>query len=73
MRIQVQSLASVSGLSIGIALSCGVGHRGGLDPELLCRPAAVAPIQLLAWELPYAAGLALKRKKKNLITCNFSH
>ena len=24
--------------------------------ELWCRPAAVAPIQPLAWELPYAAG-----------------
>ena len=27
------------------------------------RPAAVAPIQPLAWELTYAAGSALKRKK----------
>ena len=26
--------------------------------------AAVAPIQSLAWKLPYAAGMALKRKKK---------
>ena len=31
---------------------------------LWCRPAAVALIQLLAWELPYAAGVALKSKKK---------
>ena len=28
------------------------------------RPAAAAPIQPLAWELPYAAGAAVKRKKK---------
>ena len=45
----------------------GVGCRGGSDPELLwlwCRLAAVASIQLLAWELPYAVGLALKRPKK---------
>ena len=28
------------------------------------RLAAVAPIQTLAWELPYAAGVALKAKKK---------
>ena len=28
------------------------------------RPAAVALIGPLAWELPYAAGTALKRKKK---------
>ena len=26
------------------------------------RLAATAPIQLLAWELPYAAGVALKKK-----------
>ena len=36
------------------------------DPALLwlwCRLAATAPIQPLAWELPYAAGVALKKKK----------
>ena len=27
---------------------------------------AMAPIQPLAWELPYAAGAALKRKKKSV-------
>ena len=31
---------------------------------LLCRPAALAPIQTLPWQLPYAAAAALKRKKK---------
>ena len=39
----------------GIAMSSGVGHRCGWDPVLLwlwCRPAAAAPIQPLAWELP---------------------
>ena len=30
---------------------------------LWCRPAAVAPIQPLAWEPPYAVGAALKRQK----------
>jgi len=30
----------------------------------VARPAATAPIQHLAWELPYAAGVALKRQKK---------
>ena len=37
------------------------------DPALLwlwCRPTAAAPFPLLAWELPYAAGAALKTKKK---------
>ena len=30
----------------------------------VARPAAAAPIGLLAWELPCAADIALKRKKK---------
>ena len=39
------------------------------DPALLwlwCRPAAAAPIGPLTWEFPYAAGVALKRKKKKV-------
>ena len=47
-------------------MSCGVGHRHGLDLALLglwCRLAAVAPIGPLAWEPPYAVGVALKRQK----------
>ena len=38
------------------------------DPALLwlwCTPAAVAPISPLAWELPYVAGVAIKKKLKN--------
>ena len=49
-------------------MSCGVGHRRSLDPELLwlwCRPVVVAPIGPLAWEPPYALGMALKSQKKN--------
>ena len=37
------------------------------DPVLLWlwhRPSAAAAIQPLAWELPYAAGAALKRQKQ---------
>ena len=52
----------------GIAVICGVGRRGGLDLALLwlwCKPAAIALIRPLAWELPYAAGMALKGKSKN--------
>ena len=47
-------------------MSWGVGHRRGSDLLLwLCRrPVAAAPTQPLAWELPYAMGLALKSKKK---------
>ena len=31
---------------------------------LWCRPAAVAPVRPLAWELPYAMDATLKKKKK---------
>ena len=51
----------------GIAMSCGVGYRCGSDPTLLwlwCRPAPIAPFQPLAWELPYAMGAALKKKRQ---------
>ena len=47
-------------------MSCGVGGRRGSDPALpwlWSRPAAVALIQPLAWEPPYAAGAALKSGK----------
>ena len=67
MRMQVQSLASLSGLRIGAAVSCGVGNRRGKDPTLLwlwCRPAVTAAIQPLAWEPPYALGMSLKRQNK---------
>ena len=66
--MQVRSLAPrrqwVKGS--GIALSCGVGCRCSSDPALLwlwCWPAAAAPIRPLAWEPPFAAGVALKPKK----------
>ena len=48
-------------------MSCGVGHRHGLDPVLLwlwCRPEAPAPIRPLTWEPLHAEGVALKRKKR---------
>ena len=50
-------------------MSYGVGHRHGSDLALLwlwCRPEAVALIQPVAWEPPYAMSAALKRKKKKL-------
>ena len=48
-------------------MSCGGGCRQGSDPVLLwlwCRPAAVALIGRLAWEPPFAMGVALKSKKE---------
>ena len=47
-------------------MSRSVGHRHSLDPVWLWlwhRSAAVALIGPLAWEPPYAADVALKRKK----------
>ena len=44
-------------------MSCGVGLRHCLDLALLwlwCRLEAAAPIWSQAWEIPYAAGAALK-------------
>ena len=41
--------------------------QGVKDPASLwlgCRPAAVSPVQSLAWEPPFASGAALKSKKK---------
>jgi len=67
MRLRVRSLDLLSGLESGMAMSCGVGCRCGLDPELLWlwrRPVATAPIGPLAWEPPYAMGEALKRQQQ---------
>ena len=71
MKLQVQSLALLSGLRVWHCRSCGVGHRCGLDLALLWlwhKPAATALFRPLAWEPPFATGAALKgqkQKKKN--------
>ena len=49
-------------------MSCGVGHRLGLDPVVLwlwSRPVAVAPTWPLAWEAPYVMVLKRKKRKEN--------
>ena len=70
MRIWVQSLALLSGL--GIQRCCGLRHgqQTQLGYGVLClwrRPAAANLIQPLVWELPYAAGEALKSKTKKKV------
>ena len=63
MRMQVRYLALLSGLRI--QRCCELWFRWGSDPTLLwlwCGLAAAAPIRPLAWELPYAAGVALEHK-----------
>ena len=50
-------------------MSSGVGRRLSLDPALLWlwgRMAAVPLIQLLAWEIPYAVGVALKKNHNKI-------
>ena len=67
MKMRVQSLVSLSELRNWLAASYDVGHRLGSDLALLWlwhRLAAVSLIQPLALELPYATGVALKRKKE---------
>ena len=64
MRMQVQSLASLSGLRIWH--SCDARCRHATDPALLWlwfRPVAAALIRPLAWELPHAVPGALKKNK----------
>ena len=60
-------LSWCSGQGSGIAVSCGVGRRRGLDSTLLWlwhRPVAMAPIRPLSWESPHAMGAALEKAKK---------
>ena len=48
-----------------VAMSCGVGQKHGSDLVWLWyRPTTIALIQPLAWEPPYAVGVALKRQEK---------
>ena len=51
----------------GLAVSCGAGHRhdSGIRRSRGCGVgwAAGAPMQPVAWQLPYATGVALKRQK----------
>ena len=74
MRLQVESLASLSGVKDPAwRVSCGAGRRKCSNLVLLwlqCRLTAVTPIRLLVWEPPWAAGAAQKgkkKKKKNLL------
>ena len=54
VRMQIQSLALLSGLRIRYChMQMWLGSR-----------IAIAPIRPLAWELPYAMGASLKREKK---------
>ena len=62
MRTQVGSLVLLSGLRVRCCheLQC----RLQMWLWLWCSPVAAAPIQFLAWELPYAADVPPPQKKK---------
>ena len=67
MRIQVQSLALLSGLRIRHCheLWCRLQTwLGSLLLWLWRRPVATAPIRPLAWERPCAIGAALEKAKR---------
>ena len=53
------SIREDAGLTPGLAQRV----KDPVLPWLWCRPAAAALIHPLAWELPYATGLALKTKQ----------
>ena len=64
MRMWIWSLAFLSGLSIWHCLE--LWCRSQMQLRLLWlwyRPAAVARIWPLTWELPYASGASLKKQK----------
>ena len=68
MRIRVRSLALLSGSGIGHCPELWCRSQMLLDPALQwlwCRQAAVAPVQPLAWKLPCARDVALKKGKTN--------
>ena len=67
MRLRVRSLPLLSGLMIRRCRELWCRLQTWLDPELLWlrrRLAATAPIGPLAWEPPYAVGVALERAKE---------
>ena len=65
MRTEVPSLASISGLRIQHCCALQCSSQMQLRFHVDVAVAAAAPIRPLAWELPYAAGWAIKSKKTN--------
>ena len=65
MRMQVQSLALLSGLRIQHCCKCNIGSRYSSDLAWPWHTPAAAVLIPPSWELPYATGVALKRKKNH--------
>ena len=73
MRMRVRSLTSLSGLRIHCCHELWCRSQMWLGSSVAVyrhRPAAVAPIWPLAWEVPYGIGAGLKKKKKICFKCN---
>ena len=73
MRLQVRSLASLSGLRSSVAMSCGVDLGYSSNPALLwlwCRPAATAPDLTPRLGTSICRGCGPKKKKKKRMTCS---
>ena len=75
MRMPVRSPASLSGSGIRCCHELWCRSQTWLRSTLLRlwrRPAAVALIRPLGWELPYGMNMALKSKKKRtFLKCQF--
>ena len=67
------SIPGLSGLRVWRCHKLNVRCTYGQDlvlPWLWCRPIAAPLIWPLAWELPYAAGAAVKKKKNGKTNLN---
>ena len=69
MRIWVRSLTSLKGSRIccchKLQRRSQMHFGSGMVLGVVCRPAAIAPIEPLSRELPYAIGGTIKRPKKS--------
>ena len=64
----IPGLAQCKDLALPQAASVDCGCSSDLALLWLwCRPAAAAPVGPLAWELKYATGVALKKKKERKV------
>ena len=67
MRLQVRSLASLSGLKIWHGRELWCKSQMQLRSGIAVALAKARPIGPLAWEPPYATGVALEYTKKKII------
>ena len=76
VRLWGQSLASLNRLRVWHCYELWHGSQMQLGPSVtmgVLKTVAIAPILPLAWELPYAAGVAIKRGEKKVFLKKKSH